>query len=423
MRASLLLIALAACSTPEAVLVHLDSGPSDAGILDAGLPDAGIDGGEDGGQACGAVPAFGDAIALPQGASWDLQTADFNHDGLDDPVQFRDLQPAQIYYGLADGGLEPGPSPGEPHGAGRLAVADMNADGWPDLVIANTFSDPCSGCRASSLDVEMNQRDGSFAGYKLVIGGLPTALAIADFDGDGRPDVAICSDLGIRIFFDDGGVVPNSGGAPGFAPAVSVSSDTCFDLVAARFSAGSPASLVSLSGNVGDRVSVRFGLGDGGFLPPIDSPLGGGYAEVVRAADLNGDGILDLVVGGYDRGIAVLLNVDGTSFAPAVITAVPPGIVVQRVAIADLNGDGYPDILSGGSSVDCTGPALSVFLNDCGGGFPSVTAVDAGLQGSFAVTAMSSAAHGRPDIVVGDICFGNLTVFPSSSLKGSSLAP
>src|SRR5205085_1350625 len=80
-------------------------------------------------------------------------------------------------------------SPLEPLDSGvsvtAVAAGDLNADGRPDLVCANSDSD--------SLSVLLGQSDGTFAPHSDITVALgPSALAVADFTGDGRPDL-ICA--------------------------------------------------------------------------------------------------------------------------------------------------------------------------------------------------------------------------------------
>jgi hypothetical protein len=409
------LLALAACSTPRTPLIHSDGGPTDAGIdagepdagLDAG-PDAGIDGGidagPDGGLTCGALPVFGDVVFYPANNNTDsLVTADLNQDGIDDLIQgqsvpWTHIPGLQIYYGQTDGGLAWGPQ--FPGLRSPLAIADLNLDGWPDLVAPNQ--------NGGVLVVEMNQRDGSYSGFGLVLTGTPYAVAIADFDGDGRPDIAACTDVGISIFFDDGGVLA---GAPGFLPSTLVTSDPCYSMAAAPLSSGAPAALASVDG-LSNQVSIRFGLGDGGFLPPAINSVNG-KALSIRAADLNNDGLVDLAVYDWPFGISVFLNLDGGTFGPEVTTPLLAGVDMRDFAIADLNGDGYADFLSG-TLPGCAGEVF-VLLNDCKGGFPSGVGIDAGLGGDYRVTALKSAGRSLPSIVAGDLCSGQISILPNLS--------
>jgi hypothetical protein len=119
----------------------------------------------------------------------------------------------------------------------NVAVADFNGDGLPDLVTANVD--------AGTVSVLLGNGDGSFKQHVDYPAGGPTVRAVAtgDFNGDGVPD------------------------------------------------------LVTLNPNTGN-VYVLLGNGDGSFGPPTPYFAGGIGASSVAVGDLNGDGIPDLVVPG-----------------------------------------------------------------------------------------------------------------------------
>jgi WD40 repeat protein len=89
-------------------------------------------------------------------------------------------------------------------------------------------------------------------------------------------------------------------------------------------------------------LSILYGNGDGTFAPSVDLPLGPGLQEGV-AADVNGDGLPDLVFCHFDLGkVAVLLNQGGRRFSSPFYYAASDGPV--GITAADFNGDGKPDL-------------------------------------------------------------------------------
>ncbi len=158
----------------------------------------------DGGGGFAAGPTFdaGGPVAI----------ADFNRDGLLDfaaatyPTDFPSLA-LVVYLAQRDGGFLPQPPLGVGLGVVTLAVADFNRDGWPDLAI-------CS-LGASGFQVLLNGTDGGFVPGPMLPTSLDlnTAITTADVNGDGLPDVI--------VFDTDGmGVLLNrwDGGALSFAP-------------------------------------------------------------------------------------------------------------------------------------------------------------------------------------------------------------
>ena len=158
------------------------------------------------------------------------------------------------------------------------------------------------------------------------------ALFIADFDGDGIPDLAVSA-------YSSDFLVARGKGDGTFAQPV-------------RFCRCRVALVADLNGDhlpdlvVRDQTyaAVRMNTGNGVFGPPRRIE-GQTFGEEVRAADLNGDGIPDLVFASLQAGgIAIYSgNGDGTFHTSG---SLAPLEKVSAVRIADLNGDGFPDILA-----------------------------------------------------------------------------
>jgi len=158
------------------------------------------------------------------------------------------------------------------------------------------------------------------------------------------------------------------------------------------------------------KLTLMFGAGDGTFGEPTHYP-----AEItyfVEAGDLDGDGDLDIVVPEYGEGvtlttIALYFNQGNGTFAPRQTIAVAPK--PRSVAIADLDGDGDQDLVVGaigGSS----GPVeeVAVLYNDGAGGFSAPVMFLAGIpSGGFpfvrpwTVVAGDLSGDGYPDLVIG----------------------
>ena len=197
-----------------------------------------------------------------------------------------------------------------------VAVADVNRDGHPDVVVANQCSDDT--CTSSDVAVLLNNGSGIFAAAAPYdSGGLfSDSVAIGDVNRDGKPDIIV---------------------------------------------ANSSASSTVDDGNVG----VLLGNGDGTFKTAVAYLSGAFGAASVAVSDVNGDGILDLVVancsgtasscvGALPGDVGVLLGKGDGTFQTAV-TYAPGGKTPFAVAVGDVNGDGRPDIL-----------VASCFSNACG---------------------------------------------------------
>lgn len=175
-------------------------------------------------------------------------------------------------------------------GALTVTVADVNGDGSPDIITANGFSG------GQGVSLLLGNGDGSFKPRRTVMAtGSPAFVAVADFNGDGKADLAIANG-------------PNT-----------------------------------------TTVTLLLGNGDGTFQLPIE--LFTGEAESIAVADFNGDGKPDLAVSGTNTGEVVLLNKGAGNFATSYTLAFNPSIL-PKIFAGDFNGDGRQDFLISGGSYD-----------------------------------------------------------------------
>src|SRR6266700_8419599 len=149
-------------------------------------------------------------------------------------------------------------------------------------------------------------------------------------------------------------------------------------------------------------VGVLLGSGDGTFKPAVTYDSGGDPTSV-EEADVNGDGRPDLVVANYNSAtVGVLLgNGDGT-FQTAV-TYDSGGKFAWSVAVADVNGDGKPDLLVTNQCVnisDCANSSVGVLLGNGDGTFQLAISYSSGGDGAYSVAVADVNNDGKPDLVV-----------------------
>jgi len=210
-----------------------------------------------------------------------------------------------------------------------VAVADMNGDGNPDLVVANRGS--------NTVGILQGKGNGTFqtAVTYDTVGQLPVSVAVADLHMGGGLQVVVANGCADK--------------------------SACF---------GSGAS----------GVAVLFGFG-----PTATYRSGGSFIQSVKVADVDGNGIPDLLVANAcafndasqcgvnpnTRGsIGVLLGHDDIFTLVRILDA--GGVETASLAVADVNGDGQPDLVvanSCASSTNCKNGSLGVLLGNGDGTF------------------------------------------------------
>ena len=277
------------------------------------------------------VPASGSPIAvglLPQA----LAIADLDGDGRADLVTAnRESNNLTLLLGQGGAGFAPAAnSPLDTGGSGpwSVAVADVNDDSRPDIVAANFDSD--------TVSVLLGNGSGGFAhgpGSPFPVGSMPDAVAVADVDLDGR-----------------------------------------LDLVTANYSGS---------------VSVLFGAPDRSFVAAPGSPFStaGGEPFAVAVADLDGDAWPEIVaVNRATSTVSVFAGPNSRDFA--LVSGAPfsaGGANPFSVAVADMNDDGLPDLVTANSGSN----DVSVLLQTAEGfepaaGLPFSTGGDGSLSGVVA---------------------------------------
>jgi hypothetical protein len=414
----------------------------------------------------GAPVNFQDVIT-----SSDIVVADFNQDGIPDFVKFGMAtyedpdagvilicgddggscyttpvggDGAVVYYGTADGGVVQGPSVIlDPNTYGIYdiwsgAVGDFNADGWPDLALAGF---------GGAMHIAINGRDGTFAETDLSAGPSFYEVHVGDFNGDGLPDLAGCGWLGLFVFFNQGGATPSFSDPVHLSPLPGWNDggfrEECTGSAVGDFNGDGYADIASIEYDDqrmasppvggGSTLMIHFADGDGGFLNPVtvefwsaDAMVVAGYPSAMAVADINGDGLPDLVGATGDPGVAVFLNVDG-GLSPEIVTLAAQGIWRDGdgfpysnwgLTVADLDGDGSLDVATTASPAQSlpNGGGVLVFFGGETGSFASGQLMQAGIGHPQRIAAWTPTGAVLPSLVVGDESTAFISVLPNVSL-------
>ncbi|MGE3109821.1 MAG: FG-GAP-like repeat-containing protein [Phycisphaerales bacterium] len=249
---------------------------------------------------------------------------------------------------------------------------------------------------------------GSAAGFPAGPG--PRSVAVADFNGDGRPDIAVATQHANSVAvllatgpIGDGSFSLTGNFGVGLEPISVRVGDFNRDGVTDLATANSASNTVSiLSGN-----------GAGGFTSSGTYAVGASPSWVA-VGDLNQDGVVDLAVSNWNTPqVAVLLgNADGT-FMPAAFHALRAGS--NSIANGDFNGDGLVDL----ASPDYSTQSISVLLGRGDGTFEAPVTYDVGIDPVF-VAVGDFNRDGRPDLAVANIHDNSVSVLLAATNGGFS---
>jgi len=285
-----------------------------------------------------------------------------------------------------------------------LAIADINGDGIPDLVVANQGS--------STLSLLRGLGNGFFTPFGTqATGQSPRAVAVGDFNQDGKLDLAVANfaSNSVSIFLGNGNGT--------FRPPANLAATGPSAIAVADFNADGKLDLAVVETN-SNSVSIFLGNGNGTFLQ-FPSASTGKTPVSIAVADFNGDGRLDLAVANSaSNDISIFLgNGNGTFQAARSFAA---GQLPAYIALGDFNGDGRIDLAVANATGFSTG-TISVLLSLGNGTFQAPRSFTAGANPSFLVAGDFN-LDGKPGLAVANTGSNTISIF-SGIGNGTFLPP
>jgi len=323
--------------------------------------------------------------------------------------------------------------------ASLVAVADIDGDGKPDLIVVdrstNTFSILRNKSTAGAITTASFASSVFFA-----TDSTPSSVAVGDLDGDGKPDIVITSLYSNKISVYRNTATLGSITTASLAAQVDFITDTVSLPTSVAIGDldgdGKPELVVtnSFSNTVSilKNKSIVGTIDSTSFAAAVDFATGSG-ATYVAIADIDGDGKPDLVVSNFNaKSVSVLRNttvadsINANSFAAKVDFTVGTG--PHALAIGDLNGDGKPDIVVANQGSN----TVSILANQATAGVvnSSTLALHVDLpsngESPYYVSVGNIDGDSLPDIVVANQIGNNISViqntYSSGSITSSSFA-
>lgn len=277
-----------------------------------------------------------------------------------------------------------------------MLLHDLNGDGVPEIITSGTHV-----VAYNAFSLLLNRGDGTFADERLAPSGVGEKLEdVGDLNGDGKPDLVASNYLANGIVIHGGTGPLQFDGGTAYGTATHGGPSRIFD-----YDMDGVADLVSLSFGSGNPVRVH--LFRGGVLPKttIDTDLANGDSESSRILN----GTLEILVAEHSGNLGLLRFVNGG----VAVSRIAAGPGLDRACVfADLNGDGVADIVDMVDDSDQAEP-IFVTLGNSDGTFQERTRLQDARQVAFptAVQVADLDGDGRADLVVSDFRTDHLLYF------------
>lgn len=316
-----------------------------------------------------------------------------------------------------------------------VAVADLDGDGKPDLITVDRMTNTFSVLRNTSTSGTITTS--SFAAkVDFSTDSTPGFVVVGDLDGDGKPEIVVANQFKNTITVYKNKANSGSITTSSFATPVKLLTDTLSlptSVAIADMDGDGKAELIIVN-SYRDKVSVLKNIGAKGvvssatFAAAINYTTGTGPTTVV-VADIDGDGKPDMAISNFSaKSVSVLRNttknntIDSTSFAAKVDFTVGTG--PNSVIASDLNGDGKPELIS----VNQGSNTISVLTNKATSGTITATSFSTKFdlpsngESPYYVAATNLDGDNIPDLVVANLLSNRLTVIKNNYATGTLAA-
>ncbi|HEY3761064.1 MAG TPA: VCBS repeat-containing protein [Verrucomicrobiae bacterium] len=291
-----------------------------------------------------------------------------------------------------------------------IAVADVNGDGIPDLIVS-TYPEDGS---LATLTVLTNNGNGVFSSNATLTlpGGINTeadCVVAADINGDGKPDL-----IAVDSAYDSLTVFTNNGsGGFGLNATLTVGNGpTC--VVAVDLNGNGKSDLVALNAKVG---SLTVLTNNGSGVLHSSAALNAGGDVWVTTADINGDGKPDLICANYTGGTLQIFTNNGQDVfsykSPYLYESEPGSGADYVVAVTNLDGHGLMALITANYVAD----TLTVETNDGFGNFALSATLNVG-NGPDSIAVADVNGDGKPDLICANHIDETLTVLTNNGSGG-----
>ena len=303
-----------------------------------------------------------------------------------------------------------------------VAIGDFNGDGKPDLAVVNNNSTSFSVFLNTTTTGAVTPTYSAKTDYTT--GASPNCVAIGDFNGDGKPDIAVTNNSpnSVSVFLNTtvtGSATPTfsaktdftATAGPVYVSICDFNGDGKPDMVVVNYA----AAFVSVFFN-----TTATGAATPTFSAKTDFATVGNFTRSVTTGDLNGDGKPDMAIAN-NASVSVYFNTTATGAATPTFSArtdFANVVNVYQVSISDLNGDGKPDLISANNG------SVSVLLNTTttGAATPTFSANTnfASNAGASSVSISDLNDDGKPDMAVVGGAVNQVSVFLNTTTPGAA---